>query len=934
MPGRRLIFSVRLPHPDVPLQIDSTVRERLEQKGRGLAVFQCSRHTSFSSLEALPETCVISSSTPLPELTGTERRILLKLGESDLSRLRIIVNTILLPAIRGGIPLYLLAQWHMDTLQPVPLPMPDRARLDESLEPLWREQMRSLLANVCVFVTHPGVMDSVLSHGMTPAERYLAAGLEREGWAYQPQAVVGPHTVDFLLPAPAGGSLVIETDGRSFYSQRQRDRDAALMSDFGLKVIRFNGIQLLQDRKRCIDAIRLCRMGGVVPGDPAPMDPGPALSPEQAACLVPHAGPMLTLAPAGSGKTRVLTRRVVEAAHNGVHQDRILCVVFNKAASLVMAERIHLQANLPGVRICTLHSLGYDIARNAPGSPYAGYRVVTPTTLPGGLYRLYRNVLRADSAALQQDGLPGHRFFPEHLVMAYEEAVSQNRRTLMPLAAAAADTPGFDAEQLDRISQKVDAVLRTSRLLTYDEQIYRAVEVLLCLPEARRKYTGLYDVVLVDEVQDLTPIQFLLVRLMALPANNLFAVGDDDQMINTFTGADPANIRAFREWYPGAAIRTLGENYRCAPDIVTRSANVITYNRQRVPKPIRPAEKTGHLRFRAVHIVRSVSLEKEALAMVNTVRGWVADGYAYRDIGVLVRVKSLASPVQFALKEGGIPFLPLEQATLYTSSVGKVIGAYLTICRHPETATPEAYARALSVPSRYLSNDHLRAVGRQGWSLVQNFTAFPGYAQPGLKAFVSRVHQMRTMNCARGTTPVHFLDTLVQEFGISSHFRIRDQTTRRPAVATAAELIDLIRQMAASCADVSEFIERYGQRSQVESELKGSGETTGEDRVTVTTIHRSKGGEYRGVILFHVAEQTLPHRRMVATAEDIEEERRVFYVGVTRAIEQLCITTDTRRASRFLAELDQPFETPRRLGAIGERLLGWRWIQAIRRLKP
>ena len=910
------------------------MRDRLEQKGRGIAVFQCSRQTSFPSLEALPETCVISSDSSIPELTGTERRLVLKLGESDLPRLRQIVNAILLPAFRGGIPLYLLAQWHIDTLQPTALSIPDRAHLDDSLERLWREQMRSLLANFCVFVPRPDLTNSVLSQGMTPVERHLAAGLDLEGWPFQRQAAVGPHTVDFLLPLPDGSSLAIETDGRSFHNERQHERDVALKADYGIKVIRINGTHLLQDRKRCIETIRLWRLSSVVTGDSAPTAPGPSLSPEQAACLVPRAGPMLTLAPAGSGKTRVLTRRVVEAAVNGIQPDRILCVVFNKAASLVMAERIHKQAGLAGVRICTLHSLGYDIVRNAPGSPYSGYHVVTPTSLPGGLYRLYRDALRTDLAALHRDGLSVPRFFPEHLVFAYEEAVSKNRRTLVPLATAAAETPGFNTEQLERVRQQVDAFLRANRLLTYDEQIYRAVEVLLWLPEARRKYTGLYDVVLVDEVQDLTPVQFLLVRLMALPANNLFAVGDDDQMINTFTGADPANIRAFQEWYPGAAIRTLGENYRCAPDIVTRSANVITHNRQRVPKPIRPAEREGRSRFRAVHIVRSVSLEKEAVAMVNTVRGWVADGYAYRDIGVLVRVKSLASPVQFALKEGGIPFLPLEEATLYTSPVGKVIGAYLSICQQPEVAPPEAYARGLAIPSRYLSNDQLRAVGRQGWPLVQNVTAFPVYAQPGIRLFLSGVHHLHTMKKASGTTANHFLDTLIQQFGIASHFQIRDQTTRRPAVATAAELIDLIRQMAVSCGNVTEFIERYAQRAQVENELKGGSGMSEDDRITVTTIHRSKGDEYRGVILFHVAEQTLPHRRMVGTPEDIEEERRVFYVGVTRAIEQLCVTTDTGKASRFLSELDQPFETRRRFGAIGERLPGWRWIQAIRRLAP
>ena len=134
--------------------------------------------------------------------------------------------------------------------------------------------------------------------------------------------------------------------------------------------------------------------------------------------------------------------------------------------------------------------------------------------------------------------------------------------------------------------------MNAKALMTFDEQLFRAVEILLEHPVARRVYQYRFDSVLVDEVQDLTPVQFLMLRLLSLPLNNLFAVGDDDQMINTFTGADPENIRSFQWWYPGAAIHTLGANYRCRPDIVTRSASVISHNVNRFEKPIRPVQDT------------------------------------------------------------------------------------------------------------------------------------------------------------------------------------------------------------------------------------------------------------------------------------------------------------------------------------------------------
>jgi DNA helicase-2/ATP-dependent DNA helicase PcrA len=898
-----------------------------------VAVFRCPDGFSIPSLEALPGTRLFTGDGAHPELAGTEQRVLLKLHPSDLSRLHALLNTIVLPACRLHIPLYVYAPWDLDILKPVSIPLPERAHIDRALEPLWREQMRTLLAAMCVVFPLPEAMAAGQWH--TPVERYLAAGFAQAGIPCARHSRVGPQVVDFLLTAPDGRRIAVETDGRGFHHEPHTVRDAGLTAHGGVAaVIRFSGLQVLHDRAACIERIKAC-MASMEPACGSSLPPPlPGLSPEQASCLTPRAGAVLTLAPAGSGKTRVLTRRVVEAVRDGILPERVLCVVFNRAASLVMAERIHQAAGLPGVRICTLHSLGYEICRNAPESPYAGFQVVTPQTLPGGLYRLYRQAIRQDLADLSRaHGQLAPRFFPEHLVAAYEEAVSRSKRTLIPAGAGPkeAGVEGFDADQCRRVQRLVEDALRQGRLITYDDQICRAAEVLMAVPEARRHYQGLFDAVLVDEVQDLTPAQFLLVRLLALPQNNLFAVGDDDQMINTFTGADPANIRSFQTWFPGAAVRTLGENHRCAPDIVVRSAHVISYNRQRFSKPIRPAEKPGQVRRPAVHVLRCPSLEAETTAAVHTIKRWTADGYTYRDIAVLVRVRSIASPVQMGLTEHGIPFQPLEEALLYTSPVGLAIGAYLDICRHPETAAPESYARALAVPPRYLSNDHLRAVAAGGWPALQRPEAFPPYVRPALADFLAGVGRMHQQYNASGTTAAAFLDDLLDRFGIAAYFLRQERTSRHPVASTSSDIIDMIRQMADACPGVAHFVDGYAQRMAAEQAVPQPPAGHDGNRVTVTTIHRSKGDEYRGVVLFHAAEHTLPHRRMLASREGLEEERRVFYVAMTRAVERLCITTEKKRASRFLKELDRPAGgQPRLAGIVRETSPLWRLIRTIR----
>ena len=899
-----------------------------EQKGRGLAVFNCPAGFTFPAIEHLPDSLIISDITSPPDLMDTAPRIILKLSLQDLHHLNKLMNTIVLPAFHRYIPFYLFASFETDRLTARAIPMPDRQEVDRTVEALWPEQLRVLLACLCVVSGSPEAITSSNTNLYTPFERYLFNGFYMAKIPFEPHAVIGPYQVDGLVTDLEGKRFAVEVDGRHFIHERQQARDAHLIQIYGLSsVMRFSGSELLYDRSGCINRIRDRMKSGAQTHVVRVPEPVPALSEEQGACMMPLGGPMLTLAPAGSGKTRVLTRRVVESVHGGINPARILCVVFNKAASLVMSTRIHDEAGLLDVHIRTLHSLGYEICRQAPESPYKGYEVVTDRTLAGGMLSLYRQALKQDFQ-LQHHTLP--RPFPEHLILAYEEAVSRHRRTLIPIndPALGKNATGYDPEQLERVYRSVHRTLCKKQLMTYDDQLYNAVKVLLTVPCARRFYQHRFDALLVDEVQDLTPVQFFLLRLLALPQNHLFAVGDDDQMINTFTGADPANIRSFQTWYPGASIRTLGENYRCAPDIVQQSAHVISYNQERFEKSIRPA-KVDVTHQEAVRIITCPSLTAESAALVHTIRQWIGTDYKYADIAVLVRVKSIAGLVQMVLKEHSIPFLPLENAVLYTSPIGQTIGAYLDICRQPEQASPASYAAALSAPTRYLTNSHLRLVAKHGHRFLQNKAPFPVYIRAALKEFHTSIrHMHRRYQSARMSATAYF-DEMIDRFGMAEYFIRKDQLSRHPLASTSQDILEIIRRTADEYADPLQFTDAYFQRQADEQTSTPTASEDRENQVTITTIHRSKGDEYRGVILFHAAEQTLPHRRMIGTPEDIEEERRVFYVAVTRAVDRLCITTERGCESRFLAELKTPYKE-KKIHSVREWSPVWRIIKKVR----
>ena len=913
---------------------------RRERKGRGLAVFGCPDTFSLPEIESRPGTAVLSDPNDGQEIPGEPDRLVLRLSSRYAPHLNSLVNLIVLPAYRRRIPLYLFTSRDQRDLDAGSVEVPARDRIEEAMVPLLSEQLRSLLTHTCVVFPSPDAMVSSEKPWLTPVERTMHEGLAEGGLSHRLHARVGSRFVDALVEDPLGRFVAVETDGREFIREDQIQEDTALVEAHGVRdVVRFSGSEVMNDPGACVEKVRsvlAARGHRTVHQMP---EPNPGLAEEQARCLAPRAGVVLTLAPAGSGKTRVLTRRVVEAVRGGVNPGRILCVVFNKAASEVMSERIHGDAGIPGVHIRTLHSLGYEICRQAPDSPYAGCGVVTEQSLPGGLTELYRRALKKDfEEHLQAVPYP----FPEHLVVAYEEAVSRYRRMLIPVDgdSTCEAFEGYDRRQVHRIYAEMERRMSEKALMTFDEQLFRAVEILLANPRARFVYQRRFDSVLVDEVQDLTPVQFLMLRLLSLPLNNLFAVGDDDQMINTFTGADPENIRSFQRWYPGAVVHTLGENYRCRPQIVNRSASVISNNVNRFEKPIRPVQVQVGPDRDTIRTHNCPSLEAETEVVVRTIRRWRKLGYAYGDMAVLVRVQSIAAPLQSALGEADLPFDPIDEGALYQSHAGRTVGAWLDVIAHGERADALSHAICLSFPSRQLSNEQLREAAALGHRFFERMERLPDEVIVKMEEYRRCIEILRGVCQSPEAASVDFLDALMKHSGLEAYYRRRDETSRQRMAASNMESIGMIRQMAARYPATDSFVDSYlrsmtaeaeadredlearvhpgapraaapgddadgeeaaGEDSQQEETTGGDGRSA--DRITVTTIHRSKGDEFKGVILFHVVEDILPHRRMSGSAEDIEEERRVFYVALTRAEERLCITTQRKQASRFLAEM-------------------------------
>ncbi len=917
-----------------------------EMKRRGIAVFSCqAEQHPLQQIAARQNSVLVTPSAPLPAVTGQESRLILSgFNEpffQERDEVQAVIQRVLLPAYRKRVPLYFFTPCPQSFFRAGELPFGDGAALSESLRELAREQVGMLLAQMCLFFPSPDALNSATTSAeppMTPIERMLAGAMTKRGIPFEAQVPIGRFCADFVVELDGGHRLCVEADGRDFHD-KEKDalRDAALRADHGVtEVLRFSGSQIWQDAARCAEYVdsrrRAIARGEVLSRVPSDLpEPLPALSSEQEACLSPREGVVLTLAPAGSGKTRVLTRRVVEAVRAGVPQERILCVVFNRAAREVMEQRIHAQHGLPNVAVRTLHSIGFEIARDGMSSPYKNYKLVTEQSLQGGTKRLFREAIRADWDAQKRLGedTPRNHYPADDLVEAYEQYVSVFKKTLVAIGdpMEVDSVENFDTAQAARVHAAVEKKLADRRLMTFDDQIYKGVEVLLASPKARVQYQQRYDVVLVDEFQDLTPVQFLLVRLLALPFNNLFAVGDDDQMINSFAGADPRNLREFSTLFMGATIHTLGENHRCAPAIVRRSAAAISYNQERFAKNIRPALLDGKERSESTDAFRlftGTTVADEAREAAQSIRKWHDEaGVAYADMGILVRVKTVAAFVQIALKAADIPFIPLERATFFTTRVGRLMGAHLRVCREPDSAAARDLELALNTPPRYVSRDDLERVCEFGFLEIRNHDAVPSHAKRNVTEFCDGVE--RVAHYAHSTPQKSSLDVttfLLRTFGIEEFFKKEDQNAANTGVSTATDILTLVKQLATEHPDFGAFVDWYSgqemeeQESGTERTPKGIEKETDKDKVRVQTIHSCKGDEFKAVVLFHVAEGTLPHTQSIKTGLQaaIEEERRIFYVGLTRAIDRLVVTTENGRPSRFIKEMNEPRPAPRPFG--------------------
>ncbi|HEY2941390.1 MAG TPA: UvrD-helicase domain-containing protein, partial [Vicinamibacteria bacterium] len=606
-------------------------------------------------------------------------------------------------------------------------------------------------------------------------------------------------------------------------------------------------------------------------------------------------GAVLILAGAGSGKTRVITHRIAHLVlDKGVPSERILAVTFtNKAAGEMKART---EALLPGQAvkswISTFHSLCVRILR----------REAAAAGLPKD-FVIYddEDQLQAVREALRALDLP--------------EKVHPPRRILARLSAAknAGRDPEDDegsesvaAATLARVAERYRQTLEAAHALDFDDLLLRTVALLESNEAVREGYRQRFQYVLVDEYQDTNRAQYELVRHLAGPHGNITVVGDEDQSIYSWRGADIRNILDFEADFPGARVLRLEENYRSRPAILDAASGLVAHNEKRKGKTLRAVKAAGD----PVRLHQAGDEFQEAAWVVSRISGRGDAGRA----AVLYRMNSQSRLFEEALMRAGVPYEVWGGVGFYERREVKDLLAYLRLVANPRD--PMALRRVVNVPPRGIGDrtvQELERVARERgistWealAAVEGEALLPARATQPLRRFREMLDALRAEAPSVGLKDL--LTRVLEVTGYASALAQQESHESQDRLENLAELLSAAADYEAreDSPSLAGFLDRVSLLSDVDKAKDDA-------PVVLMTLHSAKGLEFDAIFLVGLEEGLVPHARSLARGDALEEERRLCYVGMTRARERLHLTWAQSRSvfgqrrlsepSRFLVEI-------------------------------
>ena len=635
------------------------------------------------------------------------------------------------------------------------------------------------------------------------------------------------------------------------------------------------------------------------------------LNDEQARAVTHGDGPLLILAGAGSGKTKTLTHRIAYLIGElKVFPSRILAVTFTNKAAKEMRQRLAqlLDEDADNRQFMpwmgTFHSICVRILRMDGASIGLDKRFLIYDT--DDQISLMKQIMKAR-------GLTDKDIKPRAVL----SVISNAKNEMRSAEDFSMSARGPREQKIAELFFAYEKALKEAAALDFDDLLTKTVELLQSSPEIRHKWQRQFEYILIDEYQDTNAVQYALIKLLVNERRNLCVVGDDAQSIYSFRGADYTNILNFERDFPGTTVVKLEQNYRSTGAILDLANSLIQHNIHRTDKNLWTANGDGI----DPKLWQLYSESEEALAIANEIQAQIANGRQYGDVAVLYRTNAQSYAIERALRQSYIPYKIVGGLRFLDRAVVKDVLAYLRLLYQPSDRV--SFLRIVNVPKRGIGtvsvakfldwNDAARRDIVSGLLAVEEADNLTARAKRPLLELGKILEELQQ---EIDGLPAELIEKIIKGTGYGDF--INDGT---PQAEERMENIGVLLAEAKAYVDVPAFLE--------EMALMSSADTAAEQQVTLMTLHAAKGLEFPVVFLAGLEEGILPHARVFDSgkADDIEEERRLCYVGVTRAREELFVSCASSRTqfgqigynmpSRFLDEMgllvggvDRPAQPP------------------------
>ncbi len=626
------------------------------------------------------------------------------------------------------------------------------------------------------------------------------------------------------------------------------------------------------------------------------------LNPQQAEAVINTEGPMLIMAGAGSGKTKVLTCRVANLLQKGVRPYRILAITFTNKAAAEMRERVN---NMSGpaakdVWLFTFHAFCARFLRmeidKLPG--YGGNFAIYDTADSQNLIKQILKEMNLDDKRFQPSGILSR--------------ISNAKNALQDAAAFARQAGDFYEQKVVDIYSRYEQKLQLNNALDFDDLLMLSIKLLQENKEVREKYQDRFDYLLVDEYQDTNHAQYLLTKFLAANHRNICVVGDADQSIYGWRGADIQNILDFEKDYPDAKVIKLEQNYRSTQIILDAANAVIENNTGRKPKNLWTENKSGA----DIIYFQAVDERDEARFVIEQLQNLQrTENKKLGDMAILYRTNTQSRIFEEMLIKSGISYNMVGGLKFYERKEIKDIIAYLRVIFNP--ADSLSLLRIINVPKRGIGDASLAKI--QAYAAANNVSLFEAVSNAaaidGLSSrFVSKLDDLagiifELMNLASEAPVEDLIDRVLRDTGYLEELENERTPQAQSRIDNLHELISVAQEFAAS--EEENNLENFLAHVALVSDIDDT--ELGEDAITLKTLHTSKGLEYPVVFLVGMEEGLFPHARTLMDETEIEEERRLCYVGITRAKEKLFLSSTKMRTiygntvtyppSRFLQEI-------------------------------